>query len=50
MPALAATAAILLYSSAACFTWSIVGVFPAPSVAVIIWVMPISFAHAMLFS
>ena len=53
MPALAATAAILLYSSAALFTWSSVGLappFPSPRDAVIICVIPISFAHSMLFS
>ena len=53
MPAFAATAAILLYSSAALFTWSSVGLlppFPSPRVAVIICVIPTSFAHSMLFS
>ena len=48
MPAFAATAAILLYSSAAFFTSSIVGLFPPPRLAVIIWVMPTSLAQAML--
>ena len=47
MPAAAATAAILLYSSAARLTSSSVGVFPPPSVAVIICVMPISLAQSM---
>ena len=48
MPAFAATAAILLYSSAAFFTSSIVGLLPPPRLAVIICVMPTSFAQSML--
>ena len=38
-----------LYSSAAFFTSSIVGVLPPPSVATSICVMPISAAQSMLF-
>ena len=47
MPAFADSAAILLYSSAARFTSSIVGFLGPLSVAVIIWVIPTSCAQAM---
>ncbi len=53
MPAAAAFSPIRLYSSAARLTTSIV-VFPpggrSPRVAVPIWVMPMSFAHAIIWS